>query len=66
MIPLNTKIKIRKDSVYYGWSDQGDEGYGYIIENTRLFTDYKYKVQWDNGNKNVYRDEDLQRVTIWI
>ena len=54
-------VRIGKKSVHYGGSehnpaDMDGEFYQYLPEEPG----YIYRVRWENGNTNSYREEDLR------
>lgn len=64
LIPIGKKVKIRKNSEYYGISVSNPaEMVGTIIKynNEDIYNKhYIYKVKWDNKYTNNYKSSDLE------
>ena len=60
-------VRIKKGTEHYlnGNNNNPKDMDGTVCEyrNNEIFTTYKYKVKWTNGEYNHYRDEDLVLVS---
>jgi hypothetical protein len=64
--PKWTKVRIRKDSIYYKENTKHNprNTIGYIYDYTKYFNlfefDYIFRVNWNNGEDNLYKITDLE------
>jgi hypothetical protein len=64
--PKGTKVRIRKDSIYYKENTKYNprNTIGYIYGYTKYFNlfefDYIFRINWNNGENNLYKITDLE------
>jgi hypothetical protein len=65
--PIGTKVKIRKDSIYYkNTRDNPKDTIGYInyvefmYNKNIIINDYIFHVKWNNNGQNSYKIIDLK------
>lgn len=59
LYPVGSRVKVSPESQYYGYSPSNpDDVEGTLLENNR-WGSFVYRVEWDNGRFNNYRQSDL-------
>jgi len=61
-LKVGDRVKIKKDSMWYGDGDNNPTNVVGVINNTNNDSHYDLKitVDWDNGTYNAYKEEDLE------
>jgi hypothetical protein len=58
---VGDKVKIRKDSHYYGDGNRNPANViGVVVATDRKSVPYRYKVEWAKGKHNSYREHHLE------
>jgi len=60
MFRIGDKVRIRKDSDYYGNGRSNPKGTVGVIHLDQRDREYSYSVDWLNGYLNSYREYDLE------
>ncbi len=58
------RVKIKIDSVYHDGGANNPKDIGGIVTSCIPGNGYCLGVRWDNGGRNVYRQEDLETVPL--
>lgn len=61
MFKVGDKVKIKKNTRYYGGGDTNPSDIRGTVTHFRdIRLKLPYKVDWDNGEYNIYASEDLE------
>jgi hypothetical protein len=63
-LPLGSRVKISPSSEFWGRGAYNPKDVeGVLVQNSgNSLPEFVYRVQWDNGHTNAYREGDLELV----